>query len=357
MKKFFCAWLAKLLVFLPLVSGNVFGQSAPLPRVPPLPSAPTRFDVFCGSAEDLVLFSNQGDKTVRTLCFGEDQKETGKSEVLMRDVPGVTHIFPASDLGDFYTISNANKVYKFVRNPWDGQNVRSYRTFGGVPFNPDPVYHETSEYGDYYWTQTGLSFRFPLEKEAVTFSLNGDSTSFQKPLASDPRLGCVSVVALRSEEYCLDPKTNTVFRPDKNPFTNAWKTGTDFFANRQPVNMAVGNDKLYVSLAGRGEIVALGYTSGRMGKDFGEETVMYNVGIFPDAYQSRLAVSQNGLYFVHRTNGGGPSSFRDEIWFRSAKTGRVYQIWSGRDGETLSGLAVGSSQSAVYPPSVGGGKG
>src|SRR3989344_5820462 len=188
MKKLFCIWLGKLLVVLPLVSTG-FGQSAPLPSVPPLPSAPPRFDTFCGAAEDLVLFSNQGDKTVRSLCFGEDQKETGKSEVLMRDVPGVTHIFSASDPSDFYAVA-ATKVYKFIRYPWDGQNIKSWRTFGGAPFNPDPVYHQTSEYGDYYWTDIGISFRFTFEKEAVTFSLNGDGTSFQKPVAADPRLGC-----------------------------------------------------------------------------------------------------------------------------------------------------------------------
>lgn len=167
--------------------------------------------------------------------------------------------------------------------------------------------------------------------------------SYNDPLKDDPRLGCVSLVKLKSYEYCLDSKTGSVFRPEANPFGTRWGYGAEFFAGRMPVSMAVSPDggKLYVSLGTRrsgesvelGRIVSLQY-GGRAGDTLNEDLVIYNLDVLPDMLQDRIAVGQNGLYFISRSGG------RDSIWLIDAKTGALMNVLSGKEGETLSGLAV-----------------
>lgn len=275
----------------------------------------------------------------------------------MTNVPGVTHVFPLGG-DDFYAISKS-KAYRFYQYPWDNRQVRSWRHFGGVPFDPDPVFcGDDPYYGRSCWSEPGLSFRFPWDKEGTKFFLNGDGTSFVRPLADNPWLACVSRAMVKEYEYCLDATTWSVLRPNRHPFSSsAWLGVTEFFVNRQPANMVANSERLFVSLAGEQRIVSLGYTAGRLGNELAEEPVLGNVGILADAFQNRLAVGQTGLYFVHRVLGStalagltGVATFRDEIWFLEFRTGRVTQILSGRDGETLSGLAV-------VPPHYYGGRG
>ncbi|OGN12872.1 MAG: hypothetical protein A3C71_01080 [Candidatus Yanofskybacteria bacterium RIFCSPHIGHO2_02_FULL_43_15c] len=325
-----------------LLTTPLYGQSA---------SASPFVALVCNSGEARLMYASWGDSTVRAVCFSESEQKTGRSEVMMTNAPGVSHVFPLGE--DFYAVS-WNKVYRFYQYPWDGNQVRSWRTFGGVPFDPDPVScADDPYYGRTCWGEAGLSFRFPWEKEGTKFSLNGDGTSFTRPLANDPWLACISRAVFKGYEYCLDSRTWAVIRPNPHPFSStAWLGTTDFFTNRQSINMATNGERLFVSLTSEGRIVALSYTGGRFGNELAEETVVNNVGILADAYQNRLAVSQTGLYFVHRVVSGGGvtaglngvTSYKDEVWFFQFRTGRVMQILSGRDGETLSGLSVSPSQ-------------
>lgn len=353
MKKFvLCLSLAwKLMLVLTLTA---HGQSAPVPTAPPSVALPPTIGTlpFCNSEQEQVFFSNLGNGTVNAVCFGEGQQSPARPEVVIPRASGVTKIFPLSG-GDFYAVSG-DRVYRYYQYPYDTQKVRSWRIFGGIPFNPDQVHLERNSDGyEYSWQEIGLSFRFPWEKEGSRFALNGDGTSFNQPITGDSRMGCVSVVTLGSYEYCLDPKTSSIFRPDRNPFAspNNWSYGgTEFFVGRKPIEMVAGPDRdgkeqLYVSLAGEGRIVALGYDGGRSGNELAEKTILYNFDIISDMYQNRLAVTKRGMYFINRAGAAGTAGlkFRDEVWFLSFKTNRVTPITAGQEGEMLSGLAVAQS--------------
>lgn len=334
MRKFFCFGLAWKLILAMSMTAHGRVLSTPPQSLPTVSAAPI---LECGWDEDRVLYSNWGDSTINAICVNPKEGKT-RSAILFSGAPGIQKILPLSG-GDFYAISYA-KAYKFVQNPWYGQRqVQSWRIFGGgFAFNADPIY--SNELGK--WSETSLSFRFPWEKEGTKFWLNGDGSLFSSPLETDPRLGCILSAEFKFYEYCLDPRTWTVFRPEKTPVGTRWGFGTEFFSGRQPVNMVVGGDKLFVSLGTKyhgqsvelGRIVALGY-GGRVGDTIIEETVIYNLDVVTNLSQDRLVAGQNGLYFISRS-----SDRRDSLWFYSFKTGELTHILSGREGEMLSGLAV-----------------
>ena len=351
-KKFFCGWLAKLLVVLPFVSGNGFSQSAPLPSVPSVnrPPAPNSNIPLSFCDGDRVVFSKMREGTINTVCNSLDDK-VGKTEVMISGATWVQNTFPALN-GDLYAVSHG-KVYKYIQYTFEGPRVQSWRVFGGggVPFNPDPQRCESNEYGTFCWQERGLSFRFPWDKEVEQLFLYDDGAFYKAPTVKKQEFGYMKSERLGSFEYYLDSKTGTVFRPNKNIFSGAWQGGEEFFSRRGPVNMVVGGaDKLYVSLATEGKIVSLAYT-GRHAGEVVEETVVYNLGVIEDRNQDRLAISSRGLYFISR------SANTDSIWFYNFKTGSISLVFAGSVSEELSGLSITTDSSRVSPPSCYGGGG
>ncbi len=323
-----------LFVFAP----PTFAQSTPQPPAVPAPPSTLAAAQFC--PDDTLYFANWNFGMANKLCVTE-----GASPKLLSSfygVYGAQKIFPLGP-DSFYAVG-FGKAYKLTADPNYGTQYESWRVpGGGFVFNPNPN----------PWEQS-LSFHFPSEYDGLKVYFNWQGRTWNEPLPFEDRFRCASVVQASSGyEFCLSPAEGHIFQPlPKTPFDRPYSDGKVLLAGRQPVNMVAQGDSVYVTLGTRydcpttpsvgpvncavipGKLIALR----PQGAGVVEEVLVEGIDVLNDAYQNRLAISSQGLYFIttmRQGNAGVPV-----IGFYSFRTRGTSLIIAGNEGDFFSALTV-----------------